>query len=414
MVLKEIFINGPINVVRLNGDVGNLNKTIYLFMDVHEYPNNQTKCDDIRSEDVAKYVVDVFDQARKENPKLTYDFFMERGPLRPYLYNKKYKGNYLQQMSEFFIKSFNIDVTKKLVQKSSSVPNVRFHYADIRDFVIDWTKTRDILFSHNLWNEFNLNNFIRVHDDINFIKYEILEMYNVIYKDTDIINPKIEKIFFSPYANIRPELPKDFFDIYTKKVIYKIRKSYQDNNIKKKINMIIDSDLLNIFNNFFDRTEQAISRLQILIEEHKKIEGYDTWEILLRQNDNTYDYGLSWINRTTDIVELINHIQLIYNEYANIGVMLMDLYLLRRFLDKKYITNAIAYTGASHSCNYIRLLVKYFGFSITHYSYLKDDNIKKNHEIIKKTNKMQDLNVIFFPIIFLQCSDMTNFPPLFT
>ena len=34
-----------------------------------------------------------------------------------------------------------------------------------------------------------------------------------------------------------------------------------------------------------------------------------------------------------------------------------DLFFLRRFLDKDYITKAITYTGAVHSINYINFLV---------------------------------------------------------
>jgi hypothetical protein len=197
MTDKKTFVNGPINVVRLNGDVGKLNKTIYLFMDFHIDPNYQTKCDDIRSEDVGKYMVDVFDESKEENLDLTYDFFLERGPLRPHFPNKKYKGIYIDQMSELFTKSFDIDIEKKIVQKSPLVPNVRFHYADIRDYTIDWTKTHNIIFEHNLWNAFNLDNFVRIQNYINTIGNEMFELYNIIYKDTNISNPKIDKMLYS-------------------------------------------------------------------------------------------------------------------------------------------------------------------------------------------------------------------------
>jgi len=414
MSSNKIFVNGPINVVRLNGDVGKLNKTIYLFMDFHIDPNYQTKCEDIRSQDVGKYVVDIFDKSMEKNPDLTYDFFMERGPLRPYLPNKKYKASYIDQMSELFTKSFNIDVKKKIVQKSPLVPNVRFHYADIRDYIYDWTNNSDVIFGHNLWNAFNLDNFTRIQNYINTFGNEMFELHNIIYKDTKISNPKIDTMLYSPYKDIRFELPKEFFDTFIKKIIYKIRKAYKNEDVKKKINGIIDTDLLSLYNIFFGQIGQLTSKLQKLIDEHKKFEGYNTNEILLQQNDGTYDYNIPWINSASDILMLENDINLIYETYMGIGVMLMDLYLLRRFLDKEYITNAVAYTGASHSRNYIRLLVKYFGFKITHYSYLKNNDIDKGHEIIKKSQNDNELNVLFFPVILLQCSDMTNFPPLLT
>ncbi len=98
---------------------------------------------------------------------------------------------------------------------------------------------------------------------------------------------------------------------------------------------------------------------------------------------------------------------------AKIGLYMMDIYLIRRFLDKNYITNTVSYTGALHSVNYIRILVKYFDFKITHYSYLKDSDINNAHKIIKQSKVMDNLNELFYPPTFLQCSNLNNFPKLF-
>ena len=38
-------INGPTNVVRLEGKVNNIKKVIYVFFDFHIEPNFQTTCD---------------------------------------------------------------------------------------------------------------------------------------------------------------------------------------------------------------------------------------------------------------------------------------------------------------------------------------------------------------------------------
>jgi hypothetical protein len=85
---------------------------------------------------------------------------------------------------------------------------------------------------------------------------------------------------------------------------------------------------------------------------------------------------------------------------------------LRRFLDKDYITNGIAYTGAAHSIAYIDMLSKLFGFKVTHFSYSKISDLNKlNSEIIK--TEEYDLADIFFPEKITQCSDITNFPKNF-
>jgi hypothetical protein len=96
-----------------------------------------------------------------------------------------------------------------------------------------------------------------------------------------------------------------------------------------------------------------------------------------------------------------------------IGPFIMDLFLLRRFLDKEYITNTITYTGAGHSVNLIRLLVKYFDFNITNCSYIKNDDIPTTLNIINESKRKEELYDLFLSPVLLQCSDLGNFPELF-
>ena len=65
-------INGPYNVVRLEGFVNDTKKIIYLFSDIHD---EKTECEDILSEDVHKYLLKIFDQALYKNKNIIYDFF---------------------------------------------------------------------------------------------------------------------------------------------------------------------------------------------------------------------------------------------------------------------------------------------------------------------------------------------------
>src|SRR5690606_31562117 len=95
------------------------------------------------------------------------------------------------------------------------------------------------------------------------------------------------------------------------------------------------------------------------------------------------------------------------------GAYLMDLYMIRRILDKDYITNTITYTGAAHSLDYIRILVKYFGFKLTNYSYLGYDSIEEVDTHIKFSKYYSEPAKIFYPKIFSQCSDITSFSNLF-
>ncbi len=58
----------------------------------------------------------------------------------------------------------------------------------------------------------------------------------------------------------------------------------------------------------------------------------------------------------------------IYIKYMSTTSQIMDLYFLRRFLDKSYVTNGIIYTGAYHTMDIIYILINKFDFKLTHSS----------------------------------------------
>ena len=89
-----------------------------------------------------------------------------------------------------------------------------------------------------------------------------------------------------------------------------------------------------------------------------------------------------------------------------------DIYFLRRFLDKEYITNAIVYSGALHSSTYVSVLVKKFAFRVTHASYSKITDMTKLTNKIRKLPLME-MQELILPPKFIQCSDMTGFPTKF-
>lgn len=43
--MKRLRIDGPINIIQLQGRIHNIDKTLYLFMDIHYSHNIQSSCD---------------------------------------------------------------------------------------------------------------------------------------------------------------------------------------------------------------------------------------------------------------------------------------------------------------------------------------------------------------------------------
>ena len=109
-----------------------------------------------------------------------------------------------------------------------------------------------------------------------------------------------------------------------------------------------------------------------------------------------------FINRCDELGETIDRLIL------QIFSRLTDLFFIRRFLDKDYITTAITYTGSFHSVNFVNLLVSLFDFKITHFSYSDIQNLNKLNEIAK--NDINKLNYVLHPPKLIQCSDINNFP----
>lgn len=405
------FISGPINVVRLEGNVLNINKVIYIFMDIHETYPRETECSNIRSNNISKYFIENFDKASKSNK--IYDFFMEVDAsylTKQYIPIEK-REIYIAKLWKLFIQSFDIDREKNIVGKSKEFPNIRFHYLDTRDYTINGYNTNYNI-NHNVYsvNPHNISHYFLENYD-NGLANNITEVkatYDMIYTAGKPLN-----------SNHKPLVPKSIeeFDKYNKEELEKIAGSIYDKllnkyhhaEIKSKINNIINKELKTLFNDFFEIVHIMYNK----VPDYNKIIGKNWNELTYDSNINIYDYGTSIVDRYNILCDMANDNYIRNNNNMSIYVNIMDLYFIRRFLDKDYITNGIAYTGAAHSLNYIYYLVKYFNFNITHYSYLKDDNITEVQDYIKSLDNADSLSGYFYPQKFYQCSDMNSFPPLF-
>ena len=166
------------------------------------------------------------------------------------------------------------------------------------------------------------------------------------------------------------------------KLIYKLLVEYNHNPVKKIIGEIINTELHMMFIDFFDYIDEVLSFITEEIDLLTKFGDRDPSTILFQQSDQTYTYGIDQLKKWSNVLKFNDINNIFMDKYINIGLYLMDLYKLRRILDKDYVTNAISYAGANHSINYIRLLIKYFGFKLTNYSYLKNSNIRQAEKII--------------------------------
>lgn len=405
---KNKYVNGPLNVIRLEWK----GKAINIYFDIHMNIDLQSRCSDVRGINVDKFLAEEFKKSEKKDKNRMIDFFFERGTLHPIHLTANHQDIYIGEVSRLFSESFDINIPENKARISASFPNVRFHHIDVRDYYM-----RELLYMNNysyeIRNEYCDCHAIQMLNEMTkYIEHARnihLYIYYLLFGDKEVKNPEITKSFFE--KNMSSISSTNTIDKYNllKKVIYKILNKYSDDNVKKTIILIINTDLKKIFSEFFDFIESV---LEDISKEVTFMEQNPNSKIkLIPQDDGTYDYGRD-ISEYHIRDKISGKSDMIKSKIIGIGCHLMDLYMIRRFLDKSYVKNAVSYTGAYHSLNYIRILVKYFDFDITHYSYLKDKNIKIIKEKIKKSISTYDLNEYFFPKILNQCSDVESFPEI--
>ena len=400
-------INGPVNVVRLEGNVHGITKVIYLFMDQHNFVTHQTQCTNVYSEDISKYFSKNFRELNTATKK--YDFFLEIWPTKIFygLNYKTFRDRYIDEVAKLFAKIFSYDKEKNKVNISDQFQNVRLHYLDIRDYLEQdvynlFLEAFNVIISywrnglHGQLFGHTVDLLYRGKKQIDFL-IEILE------------NPSIK---ISKKIPVIQEINNNVMEPETiAYLVHKIKNVYKHNDVSNKINGILN-ELINDFKNFSKYIKTSIDH--ILFYDDLIINSFTKF-----QRDPNYDkkidiVGISPYKERMIMAEITNTCQKIDRDAVRLFSQLTDIYFLRRFLDKDYITNAIVYTGANHSDNYIRILITHFDFKITHVSYSPIGEIRALNEEIKMRLKNGDnLSDLFIPVTAYQCSDMTDFPKNF-
>lgn len=400
--MDKIEINGPINVVRLQGSVNGIQKVIYLFFDVHFDLNDETQCTNIFAKNIMNYFTDNFIDLNKSSRK--YDFFLEIFPTDIGQIWGNSRQIYINDIVRLFKKGFIYSASKNKVLMSDIFKNVRLHYVDIR-----------IFFEKTFYEGFNyiqdviIEKFSRttqIHlDDLDYIISFVQDFKNHCENIVDMIssfNKKQNVSSINLLQTKQNDTQKNIMYIFNK-----IFTKYNHPNIKS----LISNDMKNLKNNI----ESLIKICQNVIDKFQKIARQIEGSInrLVKNSiTNKYNYDLADEIIKEMIFNIDRDIFVLADKFVDYFTEFMDMFFLRRFLDKDYVTNAIVYCGAQHACFYIDYLVKKLNFKITHVSYSKIKDFTKLHAQIKKSNSFE-LMELFYPEKRSQCSDVTDFPEKF-
>lgn len=402
-------VSGPVNIMRLEGTINGIKKVIYLFMDYHMNVNSQTQCENVFSDDVQKYFIKNFYKLNRGSKM--YDFFVEINPSelaevthKKGVLHKDYKEKYIEEIVKFFRKIFRYDSKKNKVSVNKYFKNIRLHYLDIRDY-----------YKHNIQSKvYEMSNiahsFMRTDDiDINGLE-QIIRSMQVLRDHLEFIIRILSKTHHKSKiskSKIIKDNSRGAIDVQALEYLAsKMKTSYSNDYVKKIMNMLIDTTIEN-----FEQTIKDIDDATTEFSEYaNNIYGASNKLVKDENTSYLYSYGLSANTIRQMIVNITNKVEILIDEkFIEFFARFTDIYFLRRFLDKKYITNAITYTGALHSNTYVYVLVKFFNFKITHASYSKITDMTKLTAEVKKRSLME-IQELILPDVFHQCSDMKQFP----
>lgn len=377
-----VFVSGPINLVRLEGVVDNQKKVFYIYFDVHNPIKEQSECvqEGIHIRD---YFTSIFQKLSKQDNNKKLDFFLEALPDTS-SYKNKSRGIYLRELRTMFEEIFRFKFEENKVLISKEFPKIRLHYLDVRAYLsfsstgkpaglIEVMDKFLVSFKNDNLNEGDIS---KLKDGISILDTQLAMVHDAFFDGVKNVEkvPIIRKVPQSPISYIGNDALKTF-----NYLINKIKNVYAHKDVKETMNKLMKNEL----KDYFDEYYKAYDKLMIYIDDKPTIKPKALDEVFGDYHDS------------------------VLNLYA----LLMDFYCLRRILDKDYVTTGIIYTGALHSSNYVRLLVNYFDFKITHVYYSKIP-IKEIHKKIKGFTT-DDLMDIFVKPDAIQCIDVSKFPPNF-
>lgn len=402
---KNILINGPFNVVRLEGLAFGIKKIIYVMFDYHLDIQFQTKCPSFESLDLSQYLATTL-----KNVKKPIDFMFEITKTEVDRNSpQQYKEKYIREVSSFF----KIEHFKSI----NTAPSMaRYHYIDIRDHLYN---TVDYYMSilEDRFKLLNSNNYLSVNN-INEIVYNL----NLLTKELNLW----DKILFGDIHNNSKIIKKHFHELQKKKLmdnkiaeeniqkltkfITKLRTRYNNPVIFKNLEGIFD-----LIKKYSDESKKICFDIINEFNDNKKfMVQYD--ELVYVESLNQYMWGQSMEINFNIIKSVCAKYNTLYVYVLKLFSNIVDTFFLRRLLDKKYIQHVITYTGCAHSINYIQHLLTKYDFQITHVSYSLLDNITDINDHLKKyndTNDRREYEKMFYPPKLIQCSDLSSFPSNF-
>ena len=400
-------ISGPINIIRLEGEIDGIKKVIYLFMDLQKTLEKQTKCDGkslMVNEYFQKSLTDLNKQKRKS------DFFMAIDPSLKTVNISNIEDRYLNMLTKLF----------KKWSSTKNIKNVRFHYLDVRDRVNYLSRyVSDIYYfwKKDSYKDFDVKKVYHTINCLQLLNNELTFIVDLLkqYTSTSTSPPnkklKKPKLFekLPDYGKLLKNSKKVMIEIREKSeyVIKKMFTKYNHSNVQKKLTKLMTDNIIPFGDYLIFTLDNA-------------------YKTAINEIETKFNNAVTNEEKRNALNEIYNKTYWLIDAVTFYMAFVFDIYFLRRFLDKDYITNVIAYTLTMHAFNLIFILVDIFDFKITHASYAVTKDMDELNKLVKQNPDYYSAGM-FLPDksygfkLFLsngydtiQCSDISTFPPNFT
>lgn len=408
MSKKQKLVSGPAFCFRIEGEIEEINKVAYIFGDYHQPEDRQYQCPSWKSDEFVRYFAKTMS---KTNKSTMYDLFFETGKTSWNDFQLDRKNRYIDEVNKYFKSTLNIieeNPEEKRVNKGSTEQaNLRLHHVDPRELFREHNGS----YAHYYDLEDHMNvikrNFWMSHHQLEKIKDTIFIIIAATYEETFLLlHNKSEPDYEKKLADVKANIGEANFE-KIKKLMKKLLNDYSSEYVK---NLLLNKS--GIIKSIETYLNKLIKHGQNLINSLEKFNEYCSSWGKLKPVDDKCIYGCIFSEIVINALPVIKNGELFESAYTNLYSTLMDINTLRRFLDKKYISKTIMYTGAWHSADYLFILVKYFDFKITHSSN-KDKTSLEFENIIKKCENLEEVLCKCSTETFGQCSDMTDFPENF-
>ena len=409
----KTYVSGPMEVVRLEGSVGAIKKVIYLLMDFHIDLGQQTECSNIYAQSIQEYLI-----KNLRNSQKPIDFFFENFtqniysslsnlPEPPYnIYGKQLTKKYILGIALMLKKLFNYN-SKSNKAELPLIDNLRIHYLDVRqNLTIAMLRPNLFLFqSMEHLHENGANEQVKGY--IETVKKDWIEFHGLMTNClSDVAKCKITE---KPNDISQNKTDSRLNEKYISYIFHKMIHKYSHKDVQKKLNDILKKIKIDELINLYDEYYKLYNEYYIAIVNDAGLKRPPEYSIRQGYGYDTYGDDVTiTLTRHIHLHDLLNKI----GNHTNAGIIYMDVFFLRRFLDKDYITNVVAYTGAMHSANYTQILIQKFGFRITHISNPGVDVAELTSQIAS-TADLRNVEYLLYPNELYQCSDLSSFPKNF-